>query len=79
MPLSIEILKDLRWLGVLWDEGPDRGGPDGPYRQSERLSLYRDFAQRLLKEGRVYKCFCTPERLGSPSKRTALKRENAPV
>jgi glutamyl/glutaminyl-tRNA synthetase len=39
-----EIIKDLRWLGVLWDEGPDRGGPDGPYRQSERLSLYRDFA-----------------------------------
>jgi glutamyl-tRNA synthetase len=58
-----EIIKDLRWLGVLWDEGPDHGGLDGPYRQSERLSLYRDFAQQLLKEGKVYKCFCTPERL----------------
>ena len=58
-----EIIKDLRWLDILWDEGPDQGGPDGPYRQSERLSLYRDFAQQLLKEGRVYKCFCTPERL----------------
>ncbi len=58
-----EILKDLRWLGVLWEEGPDLGGPRGPYRQSERLSLYGDFAQRLLQEGRVYKCFCSPERL----------------
>jgi nondiscriminating glutamyl-tRNA synthetase len=57
------IIKDLRWLGVLWDEGPDQGGPHGPYRQSERLSLYRDFAQQLLQQGRVYKCFCTPERL----------------
>ena len=58
-----QILTDLRWLGALWDEGPDRGGPEGPYRQSERLSLYNDFAQRLLQEGRVYKCFCSPERL----------------
>lgn len=58
-----EILRDLRWLGILWDEGPDRGGPEGPYRQSGRLSLYNDFAQRLLQEGRVYKCFCSPERL----------------
>ena len=68
-----EIIKDLRWLGVLWDEGPDRGGPHGPYRQSERLSLYRDFAQRLLKEGRVYKCFCTPERLESLRKEQLSK------
>lgn len=61
---SIEnIIKDLRWLGVLWDEGPDQDGPDGPYRQSQRLSLYRDFAQRLFREGRAYKCFCSPERL----------------
>ena len=57
------IIEDLRWLGIPWDEGPDCDGPDGPYRQSQRLSLYADFAQRLLDGGRVYKCFCTPERL----------------
>jgi nondiscriminating glutamyl-tRNA synthetase len=57
------ILKDLHWLGIGWDEGPDQGGTEGPYRQSQRLSLYEDFAQRLLQEGRVYKCFCSPERL----------------
>jgi len=57
------IIEDLRWLGIPWDEGPDCDGPDGPYRQSQRLSLYADFAQRLLDGGRVYKCFYTPERL----------------
>ncbi|HSB03963.1 MAG TPA: glutamate--tRNA ligase, partial [Thermodesulfobacteriota bacterium] len=58
-----QILQDLRWLGVLWDEGPEKDGSYGPYRQSQRLSLYNDFAQRLLQDGRVYKCFCPPERL----------------
>jgi len=58
-----QILKDLQWLGIGWNEGPDRGGSEGPYRQSQRLPLYEDFAQRLLEEGKVYKCFCSPERL----------------
>jgi nondiscriminating glutamyl-tRNA synthetase len=57
------ILEDLRWLGIQWNEGPDRGGPEGPYRQSERVELYRNYADRLLQEGKVYKCFCSPERL----------------
>jgi glutamyl-tRNA synthetase len=61
---SIEaILQDLRWLGIIWGEGPDAGGQSGPYRQSQRLSFYHDVAQKLLGEGKVYKCFCTPERL----------------
>ena len=64
-----QIIQDLHWLGVLWDEGPDKEGSYGPYRQSQRLSLYNDFARRLLQEGRVYKCFCSPERL------EALRRE----
>ncbi len=59
------ILEDLRWLGISWQEGPDRGGPKGPYRQSQRLPLYRTYADQLLKECRVYKCFCSPERLES--------------
>lgn len=57
------ILDDLRWLGLSWDEGPDVGGPRGPYRQSDRIALYRDHAARLLAEGRAYRCFCAPEQL----------------
>src|SRR6266481_5266752 len=58
-----ELIDVMRWLGVDWDEGPDGGGPHVPYRQSERFDLYRDAADRLLKDGRVYKCYCTPEEL----------------
>jgi len=57
------ILEDLQWLRIRWDEGLDRNGPDGPYRQSQRLSLYRDYAEQLLREGKVYHCFCSNERL----------------
>lgn len=57
------ILKALSWLGIQWDEGPDIGGPNGPYRQSERLSIYHEFADRLLKSGAAYRCVCTGERL----------------
>lgn len=57
------ILDDLRWLGLNWDEGPDVGGDLGPYRQSERLELYRETAQRLLQDGWAYYCYCTPEEL----------------
>lgn len=60
---TLRILEDLRWLGLEWDEGPDRDGPYGPYRQSERQALYRDYATRLLQEEKAYKCFCSPERL----------------
>jgi glutamyl-tRNA synthetase len=55
----------LRWCGLEWDEGPDKGGPYGPYRQSERLSLYRAAADRLVEQGNAYPCFCTSERLES--------------
>ena len=57
------ILEDLEWLGISWDEGPDRDGPVGPYRQSQRMSIYREFADRLSQEGKSYKCFCSEERL----------------
>jgi nondiscriminating glutamyl-tRNA synthetase len=57
------IVEDLQWLGIFYDEGPDREGPDGPYRQSQRQSIYRQFADRLFQEGRGYKCFCSEERL----------------
>ncbi len=53
----------LRWLGLGWDEGPDVGGPCGPYRQSERGAIYREQAETLLARGAAYPCFCTRERL----------------
>jgi glutamyl-tRNA synthetase/nondiscriminating glutamyl-tRNA synthetase len=57
------ILEDLRWLGLDWDEGPDVGGPHGPYRQSERLHLYASYANELLAGDHAYYCFCTPQML----------------
>ena len=53
------IYEDLRWLGLDWDEGPDRGGPYGPYRQSERFAIYRDYALRLIEGGHAFRCFCS--------------------
>ncbi|MEO0662216.1 MAG: glutamate--tRNA ligase, partial [Planctomycetota bacterium] len=57
------ILEGLRWLGVEWNEGPDKDGPHGPYRQSERAGMHAEVAERLLSEGHAYRCFCTPEEL----------------
>jgi glutamyl-tRNA synthetase len=57
------IFDALRWAGITWDEGPDVGGPYGPYRQSERTEIYRKYCQELLDRGRAYKCFATPEEL----------------
>jgi glutamyl-tRNA synthetase len=51
----------LSWLGVDWDEGPDKGGPCGPYIQSERLERYQEAVQKLLDEEKAYRCYCTPE------------------
>jgi glutamyl-tRNA synthetase len=57
------VLEGLRWLGLHWDEGPEVGGPYGPYRQSERADAYRAYAKRLVDAGRAYPCFCTPDEL----------------
>ena len=57
------ILDSLHWLGLGWDEGPDVGGPHGPYRQSERSAIYSEHVRRLLDDGNAFKCFCTTERL----------------
>jgi glutamyl-tRNA synthetase len=57
------ILEALHWCGLSWDEGPDVGGPHGPYRQSERSEIYAKYAGELLAAGNAFKCFCTPERL----------------
>jgi glutamyl-tRNA synthetase len=57
------ILDSLRWLGLEWDEGPDVGGPHGPYRQSERGDIYAQYAQQLLDDGYAFKCYRTSEEL----------------
>ncbi len=58
-----QILQTLGWLGLKWDEGPDCGGPYGPYRQSERTAIYAEHARKLLDSRHAYRCFCTAERL----------------
>jgi len=64
----------LRWVGLSWDEGPDVGGPFGPYRQSERKAIYAEHAHQLVARGKAYRCFCTDERLASV--RAARKAAN---
>src|ERR1700743_928281 len=56
-------IEDLHWLGLTWEEGPQMGGSHGPYRQSERLPIYAEHTERLLADGKAYRCFCTPEQL----------------
>jgi glutamyl-tRNA synthetase len=67
------ILDGLRWLGLAWDEGPEVGGPHAPYFQSERLDRYRSMADRLLREGHAYHCFCTPDRLREERERAEAR------
>ncbi|HEX7488464.1 MAG TPA: glutamate--tRNA ligase family protein, partial [Anaeromyxobacteraceae bacterium] len=57
------ILDGLRWLGMDWDEGPDIGGPHGPYFQTQRLPIYRRYADQLIAEKKAYACYCTKEEL----------------
>ena len=70
------VLDDLRWLGLQWDEGPDVGGPDAPYRQSERVHIYRAAADQLVERGVAYRCYCSEEEL--ESKRKVAEAEGRP-
>ncbi len=58
-----KLFEDLRWLGLEWDEGPDIGGALGPYRQSERGSLFAQYAKQLIEQDLAYYCFCPAEQL----------------
>ncbi len=58
-----QVMQDLRWLGIEWDEGPEVGGPNGPYFQSERTDIYSRYIRQLLNEGKAYYCFETTEEL----------------
>ena len=68
------LLDSLRWLGLTWDEGPEVGGPYGPYRQSQRLEIYAEVAAKLLDGGYAYRCYCTAEELDA--QRELAKKEN---
>jgi glutamyl-tRNA synthetase len=68
------IYEGLHWLGLEWDEGPDKGGPFAPYRQSERLDVYKKHAARLLAAGKAYRCFCTPEELDAERKQAQAEK-----
>ena len=58
-----QIFDSMKWLGLNYDEGPDVGGDKGPYRQSERFHIYKEYAEKLVEKGEAYYCFCTSERL----------------
>ena len=71
-----ELMYDLRWLGLDWDEGPDVGGPYGPYCQSERLELYTKHAEELVDKGLAYRCWCSPERLAELRGQQEARKES---
>ncbi|MBI5722799.1 MAG: glutamate--tRNA ligase [Planctomycetes bacterium] len=71
-----KIVEDLRWLGLEWDEGIEVGGPAGPYRQSERLEIYRQYAEKLLAAGKAYYAFESAEELDAMRKQAEDRKEN---
>ena len=71
---QVSLLEDLQWLGLDWDEGPDRGGAYGPYRQSERLHIYADHLKKLLAAEMAYPCYCTQEELEEERQSLILSR-----
>ncbi len=71
------LIDDLAWLGLDWDEGPQKGGPYGPYRQSERLDVYKEHLKKLLDGNYIYPCYCTPEEL-EEERRTLILSKRMP-
>ncbi|HNX74865.1 MAG TPA: glutamate--tRNA ligase [Candidatus Rifleibacterium sp.] len=71
------LLRDMKWLGLTWDEGPEVGGEHGPYYQSQRLQIYQEFARRLVANGAAYPCFCPEEEL--EAKRQKAEEEHRSV
>jgi glutamyl-tRNA synthetase len=71
-----ELIHGLHWLGLNWDEGPDVGGPYGPYRQSERKEIYLEHAWQLVESGHAYPCFCSKERLEKVRQEQSKRKES---
>ncbi|QCX34616.1 glutamate--tRNA ligase [Caloramator sp. E03] len=69
------IFEGLKWVGINWDEGPDVGGPYGPYRQSERIDIYNRYIDKLIEEGKAYYCFCTEEEIEAERKEQIQNKE----
>src|SRR5687767_504894 len=69
------VIEDLRWLGLEWDEGPETGGPHGPYRQSERFDRYDVALDHLVQQGHAYPCYCTSEELAERRKQAQAERK----
>ncbi len=74
-----QIFDTLHWLNLDWDEGPDKGGPFGPYRQSERLPMYQRYAASCVAAGHAYECWCTPERLAEMRADQQRQQASRPV
>ncbi|HZK11314.1 MAG TPA: glutamate--tRNA ligase [Atribacterota bacterium] len=70
------ILEGMKWLGLDWDEGPGKGGEYGPYYQMQRLSLYQEYTQKLLKDKKAYRCYCTREELAERREKQAREGKN---
>lgn len=71
-----ELIEGLRWLGIDYDEGPDIGGPNGPYRQTERRQIYHEHAWKLVEMGHAFPCFCSPERLAEVRQAQMAAKQN---
>ena len=69
------MMEALKWLGLDWDEGPDVGGPYGPYYQSQRLHLYKEAAEKFVAQGNAYYCYCSPERLEAMRKEQEARKQ----
>jgi len=70
-----DFVDNMRWLGILWDEGPEVGGAYGPYFQSQRLDLYKRYAEELVRGGAAYRCYCSPERLEAMREGQVARKE----
>ncbi|HEY59888.1 MAG TPA: glutamate--tRNA ligase [Anaerolineae bacterium] len=70
-----EIIEGLHWFGIDWDEGPDIGGPYGPYHQSDRKEIYQEYGRKLVKSGHAYFCFCSQERLSQMRKKQQAEKK----
>lgn len=71
-----ELIESLRWLGIDWDEGPEVGGPNAPYHQTQRKEIYQEYTRKLINSGHAYYCFCTPERLEKVRQEQISRKEN---
>jgi glutamyl-tRNA synthetase len=76
---TAQVISDLRWLGIDWDEGPEVGGPNGPYMQSERREIYEKYIKQLIEHGKAYYCFETAEELTAMREESSAEKKKSEV